>query len=118
MTRPILYVLDDDHTPVPITDRAVWAAWFDDTDRTVARDVVGDTLVSTVFLGIDHQYGIGPPVLFETMVFVHGEAQPGCVRSSTWAEAEHAHALVLADAREVLAQEARKPDTASPDHHG
>jgi hypothetical protein len=30
-------------------------------------------LVSTVFLGLDHGHGGGPPVLWETMIFAHGQ---------------------------------------------
>lgn len=34
------------------------------------RDKVGDCDVSTVFLAIDHNWpGLGPPVLWETMIF-------------------------------------------------
>ena len=39
--------------------------------RRVAQNYVGDVHVSTVFLPIDHGWGEGPPVLFETMVFGH-----------------------------------------------
>jgi hypothetical protein len=36
----------------------------------MAKDGVGDAHVSTVFLGIDHNFtGEGPPVLYETTVF-------------------------------------------------
>lgn len=44
--------------------------------RRIGRDEFGDNgaVVSTVFLGFDHGYGDGPPVLFETMVFWHGAA--------------------------------------------
>lgn len=40
--------------------------------RVVARDEVGPYLVSTVWLGVDHRFGEGAPVIFETMVFAHG----------------------------------------------
>jgi hypothetical protein len=46
-----------------------WAEWFETADRIVARDEIGDQTVSTVFLGLDHAFCGGPPVLFETMVF-------------------------------------------------
>lgn len=36
----------------------------------VGRDHIGEVLVSTVFLGINHNFlGEGRPILFETMVF-------------------------------------------------
>jgi hypothetical protein len=42
----------------------------DPRSRRVALTIVGDVKVSTVFLGIDHGWGLTPyPLLFETMVF-------------------------------------------------
>lgn len=48
-----------------------WGAFFNDTEaRRVGYDKVGEARVSTVFLGIDHNFDDeGPPILFETMVF-------------------------------------------------
>lgn len=46
--------------------------------------------VSTVFLGLDHAWGDGPPMLFETMVF-GGSNDEYCERYSTWDEAEAGH---------------------------
>jgi hypothetical protein len=43
---------------------------FGEDDRRLAYDVLPDgKVVSTVFLGLDHSYREGPPVLWETMVF-------------------------------------------------
>lgn len=40
------------------------------TEQRVGRTVVGETTVSTVWLfGIDHNWGDGVPIIFETMVF-------------------------------------------------
>lgn len=60
-----------------------WAAFFENVDnRRVAEAYVGEwhrkpSLVSAVFLGIDHDFlGDGPPILFQTIVFggpLHGE---------------------------------------------
>jgi hypothetical protein len=52
-------------------------------------------MVSTVFLGIDHNFGNGPPLLFETMVF-GGEYDGYCKRYSTWEEAEGGHKTACA----------------------
>ena len=46
-----------------------WAQWVETAERTVAKTHLDDCSVSTVFLGLDHQYGDGPPLLFETMIF-------------------------------------------------
>ena len=42
--------------------------------RRVGRDQIGDVLVSTVLLGLDHSYGVGPPLIFETMIFGESHA--------------------------------------------
>ena len=65
------WVLDEDHQPMAV-DHEEWAKWmmrgFDETKR-VAKTEVGEAEVSTVFLSLDHGWGEGPPILFETMVF-------------------------------------------------
>lgn len=42
---------------------------FIDTRRVSATDLPGGVRISTVFLGLDHGWGDGPPVLYETMIF-------------------------------------------------
>lgn len=66
---------------------------LEDTNRVVAKDNLGgDIMVSTIFLGIDHNFGDddSPPILFETMVFggKFGDYQQ---RYATWEEAEIGH---------------------------
>jgi hypothetical protein len=82
-------------TPVPEPNLETWAIWFETADRIVARDEVGASLVSTVFLGLDHSFGKGPPILFETMVFTDGDGGADERRCSTWAEAETQHREVV-----------------------
>lgn len=99
------YILDG-HNPVP-TDLQGWARWYEKADRNVARDTVGDdTLVSTVFLGLDHNWGMGPPLLFETMIFggPHDQYQERC---STWEQAEAMHAKALELVRTAGSADAR-----------
>ena len=58
--------------PVPCPTLEVFTRWFEKNgkERAVAKDSVGNEVVSTVFLGIDHSCTRdGPPVLWETMVF-------------------------------------------------
>lgn len=57
----------------------------------MAQTEIGASVVSTVFLGLDHQFGIGPPILFETMIFTDGEPENFQRRCSTWLEAEAQH---------------------------
>ena len=86
---------------VECVDLMEWARWFETAERHVARDEVGGVSVSTVFLGLDHQFGNGPPLLFETMIFggTHDQHQE---RYSTWAEAEQGHQKALALVRGSL----------------
>lgn len=72
-----------------------WGRWFETADRHVAENITPLGRVSTVFVGLDHRhFGEGPPLIFETMVF-GGPLDGQCDRSSTWAEAEGAHASML-----------------------
>lgn len=70
--RPIHYILDEYGDPVPEYDVIKWAMWFEQAgkDRVVAYTPIdGNEVVSTVFLGLDHSFSGGPPILYETMVF-------------------------------------------------
>ena len=82
------------HIPIPCDDLMVWANWFETAKRHVASDHIGKVYISTVFLGIDHSFGIGEPLLFETMIFggKHHDYQTRC---STWEEAEKMHKKAL-----------------------
>jgi hypothetical protein len=89
------YVLDENKKAVPVSDTIEWAKGFDIQNRRVAETNIGDIRVSTVFLGLDHSWGKGPPLLFETMAFGgHGEIY--CDRYTTWEEAEAGHKAVVA----------------------
>lgn len=87
------YILEG-KTPVPCDDVLEWGKQFKSPDRIVAKDTFGEIKVSTVFLGLDHSFGDGPPLLFETMIFggKHGGYQE---RYSTWDEAEAGHNLAM-----------------------
>jgi len=68
LSRVGYYILDADRN---IVEKSLidWALWFEISDRKVAFTEVGKFDVSTVFLGIDHSFDNGIPLLFETMVF-------------------------------------------------
>lgn len=84
------YILDEAHTPV-VTDLTTWAVWMRDATRwRVKSEEVQGAHLSTIFLGLDHRYGAGPPLLFETMV-LGGPLDQEQERCSTWAEAEAQH---------------------------
>jgi hypothetical protein len=88
------YILDADGQPQLEPDLLRWAAWSEGAPRRVARSTVGEAKVSTVFLGVDHAFGSGPPILFQTVIFngPHDEAQ---WRYHTRAEAEAGHQAVV-----------------------
>lgn len=105
--RPYYYILTSDGEPSPCESMMVWATWMQsataDEERRIALDELADNVtVSTVFLGLDHQYGNGPPLLFETMVF-GGSFNYEMRRYSTRAEALAGHARVVRDLRGALA---------------
>jgi hypothetical protein len=64
-----------------------------DEYKRVGLDRYGDITVSTVWLGINHRYGPGKPLIFETMTFApEGSAyEDGCIRYATEAEAIMGH---------------------------
>lgn len=63
--RPMYF----DRKGVPITMRE-WGMLMESLDyRRVAWTEVGPYFVSTVWLGLNHNFFDGPPVIFETMVF-------------------------------------------------
>ena len=82
-----------------------WAKWFEKGgNRIVKQEMIGDTKVSTVFLGLDHNFGDGPPVLWETMVFggKFDQHQNRC--SGNWEQAEAMHHRTVARVKNLLAK--------------
>ena len=65
--------------------------------RIAKTDVWGDGRceVSTVWLGIDHSFGEGPPIIFETIVFYADGNQDMQYRYSTLEEARAGHAKIV-----------------------
>ena len=71
-----------------------WAKFYETRERFMFNESVGDAKVSTVFLGLDHGYGDGAPVLFESMIFggLHADSQ---WRYCTYGEAEAGHKRIV-----------------------
>lgn len=79
-----------DPTPETLT------AMFNDKSRRVGRTETGGYLVSTIHLVIDHNFGSGPPLIFETMVFKDGELdEEYTARYSTEAESAAGHENIV-----------------------
>lgn len=80
----------------PITFDEWCKSTTDETKRVALTELPGKGRVSTVWLGLNHQYGDGPPLIFETMVFPEGSwSEDDCDRYSTLAEAEAGHARMV-----------------------
>jgi len=106
------YILDPDNQVVPVASFADYWRWLGAERKArdqelpvatlqVARDTWGDRpdCASTVFLGLDHNFGQGPLQVFETMLFTDGDDDESLWRYATWDEAVAGHARVVAAAR-------------------
>lgn len=69
------WILDENGEPKEAT-LDEWSAWFETDKRQIARYERDGSFVSTIFLGLDHNFGDGPPLLWETMMFHQGEWGP------------------------------------------
>lgn len=113
------YVLTEDHQVVLVTDFELWAKWYENADRHVKQTYTETAYVSTVFLGLDHGWGKGPPIVFETMVFNRGKddmdwKSDDCWRYSSWDDALSGHNTAV---RRVLRAEALAHASGGA-HHG
>lgn len=63
------------------------------------RDEIEDVTVSTVYLGLDHSFGGGPPLIYETMVFGTDDEHECQWRYSTKEEASLGHDKIVAAVR-------------------
>lgn len=101
---PKYYVLLE-RTPMAV-DIMTWGAWFEEhRNRRIDRTEIDDHChVSTVFLGLDHNFSDrGDPVLFETMIF-GGPLDQEQWRYCTYSEAEHGHAEAVTQAKIACAR--------------
>lgn len=94
------WILDAHNNPVVTEDEEEWMAfnfYEPDGPRRVGWTEIGwGRIVSTVFLGINHNFGSGPPLLFETAVFTpKTDLNDGTwdilQRYSTWPDAVEGH---------------------------
>lgn len=84
---------------------AEWLEWFATRERIIHQTHISSYLISTVFLGIDHGFGGGQPVLWETMIFYRPNTRslsplyhkawesdlPECLRYTSMEEARLGH---------------------------
>lgn len=92
-----------------------WAIKMNDAEyKRVARTELGDVLVSTVWLGLNHSWDDGPPLIFETMIF-GGPHDDWMDRYSTEAEALAGHERVVAALQAGIPPDAYDDTPISPE---
>ena len=94
------YKLNDDHSISECNDVIEWGKAFESVNRKVAETEVGDARISTVFIGLDHSFGNGDPLLFETMIF-GGPRDDHMRRYATWDDALIGHHEMVATERKM-----------------
>ena len=97
------FILDENNVAIPV-DLLTWASWLEkagDRRRVADTSITSDIRVSTIFMGLDHSWGRGKPLIFETMVF-GGVLDNEMDRYSTWEEAEAGHASMVKRVNETL----------------
>lgn len=89
------YKLDENKNAIPCSVKE----WGDQRkqmslggEKHVNEEYFGDYWISTVWLGLDHGFSDGKPLIFETMVFKGDcRTEDYCDHYSTWEEAEEGH---------------------------
>lgn len=108
--RDLNYILEDDGTIRPAKGIIEFGRWYENAKRHIGNTIVfggqQTVRISTVFLGLDHNYyDDGPPLVFETMVFdsaysnhaVEDEGIDACIRYPSLEEAWHGHEAAVAE---------------------
>ena len=90
------WIIDDDHNVRRANSMEEWFSSYEEHHRMVAQTGNKNIWISTIFLGLNHNFfDEGPPILFETMVFgghLHGSQW----RYNTYDEALKGHHEVVA----------------------
>lgn len=97
------WILDEKKQPVKVS-LMEWAQWMEKRERVVKQEWVGDTWVSTVFLGLDHNFSdSGPPILWESMAFSNRKnVNNDMMRcAGNWEQAEAMHERMVLHVCEV-----------------
>lgn len=93
----ILYKLDDNKNVVSCTaDEA--EEFLGSEKKIVKQETVGGYFISTVFLGVDHNFqslSKEPPILFETMLHHKGEWMDFQRRYCTYKDALDGHNMIV-----------------------
>jgi len=88
------YILNADGSVREVYSLHEWALWFETFKRHIGDTRIGSVRISTVFLGLDHAWNGGPPMVFETLVF-GGKLDQEQRRYSTLQDAKAGHAAMI-----------------------
>jgi hypothetical protein len=100
------FYLNEDHS-VRECDLCEWSEQFEQMSlskqRHIAEDLIDGKIVSTVWLGLNHNYFGGVPLIFETMIFESEDSGSDifCDRYSTWDEAVEGHKKAMQWVKDV-----------------
>jgi hypothetical protein len=86
------YILKDNQ-PQLCEDLEEWAMWYGSTSHQIANVSLGDTSISTAFIGIAAGEVDGLPILFETLVSPSGKVR----RYATYRQALEGHTQIVED---------------------
>ena len=97
--------------------------FYGEDKKRVRETEIGPATVSTIFMPLNHNFGGGDPILFETMIYLRGDVDADFwegmseylnyqERCSTWAEAEEMHDEAVAMMTSWLAASEAEVDAA------
>lgn len=126
------YILNEKKEAVPCTGVVEWGMWMEAQRQAengglhrVGLDEVNGLMISTVFLGLDHNFlRDGEPILFETMFFGPGGRcvevsldDEDCtqLRYCTWEQAENAHKKIVTMLKANPVTQDQQPRLEAPD---
>lgn len=106
---PIKYYKLHHRKPVECSQKEYSDQFYPIYKRRVRRKAIGVYWISTVFLGLDHNYSReGSPILFETMIFsdtFEDSDLDYCERCSTWREALKMHRDAIEHVKLLISQQ-------------
>ena len=98
------FILDNLGEPRPVSFEEYVAKMSDPYNtkerHRIGKTDIGETTVSTVFLSINHNFGKGRPILWETLVF-GGPLDGECYRYETRLQAGQGHEKMVQRVRDA-----------------
>jgi len=110
----MLYAILEGHKVILVSNVLEWAMKYSESNRHIALNEISQDctikelqlqlgweaaddsfVVSTVFMGINHNFFSGKPLWFETMVFPEINGNSFQNRYETWEEAETGHTFTI-----------------------